>query len=167
MYLYIEIVLCIAICFGNGMIVASFFLFPAIRTKLPHHWLLHLAFADLLLGLSLPFHIYTFAHPESFQSFGDAPWMCLARYASAVASLSASHVILTCLAGHILLSLKFPYKYNAWIDPIKIHVTASCVWAFAFFYAMLPFLGVHEYDEDADGKLSDDGKSICEMAMVC
>lgn len=144
LYVTVELFLFIATNFGNGMVIASFIHFPSIRRKLPHHWLLHLAIADLILGLVLPFHIFTFIKRDYIKNKytpEGAEWICLSRYSSATISLTASLILLVLLAVHVLLSVQFPYKYkcNAWITPAKLHTSAALVWIFAVFYGVLPF----------------------------
>jgi 7 transmembrane receptor (rhodopsin family) len=163
LYVYLELFFFVLISSGNGMVIASFFQFPALRRKLPHHWLLHLAFADLLLGLALPFHVFTFLDQVRFERYNrDTPYMCLARYATATVSIAASLVLLVLLALHVLLSVQCPYRYNAWMTPTKLHMIAFLAWIGCFSYGLLPFAGVHNYPIVWP---DDDGPS-CELVVV-
>ncbi|XP_055334685.1 histamine H2 receptor-like [Paramacrobiotus metropolitanus] len=152
------------ILFGNLLVIASFIKFRTIRKKLPHHWLFHLALADLLLGLSLPFHVFTFLDEYDFKKYVHIPYMCLSRYGTAELCIGASLCFLVGLAVHILFSVKFPYKYNLWISPFRIHVIAISIWITNFGYFLLPFLGLHEYQPEltTDGKIS----AYCDLVKV-
>lgn len=145
LYLYLEIIFFFLILLGNLLVIISFVKFPSIRKKLPHHWLLHLSLADLLLGLSLPFHVYTFL---STAQINCSPWLayiCLARYGSAQISLGTSLCVLVGLAIHVLLSLRSPYKYNRWISPKRVHLIATGIWIVNFACFALPFFGLNEF----------------------
>ncbi|OQV22759.1 hypothetical protein BV898_03196 [Hypsibius exemplaris] len=167
LYVILETLLFLAITFGNGMVIISFIKFPGLRQKLPHHWLLHLAIADLFLGLALPFHIFLFLTKNKLsEHIEGTPFVCLARYGSATLSVEVSLVLLVLLALHVLLSVQYPYKYNVWITPTKLHAMAGATWIICIAYCAIPFFGVHNYHEDWTHVNGRNGSETCELAII-
>ena len=74
MYIVIEVVMTLVICTGNALVIAAVIRFRELRT--PTYMLIcFLSISDLLVGMSLPYHIVLFLKPELMSRFG----FCMTR----------------------------------------------------------------------------------------
>ncbi|OQV17899.1 hypothetical protein BV898_08028 [Hypsibius exemplaris] len=134
----IEIAMVAANVIGNGLVVISFIKSPRLRKYLPYLWLLHLAFANFLLGTAFLYHVLMY-----FGCVESQRQSCVIRFAISITALLVSLSLLVCLATHVfVLSVKFSFSSKAWVSARNLHFVGLVGWVCASAFGVLPILGV-------------------------
>lgn len=133
-----EALLMIGICFGNGLVIASFFRFRRLQT-IANYFILNLACADFIVGIIMPFHIAVFAYPELAQNI----YVCTFRYSSIIQAAHTSILLLLAVASERYIAIIHSLHYHQYVTERRAVVLIIAIWiytmTFSFFFPLFWF----------------------------
>ena len=139
-FVAVFVLLGLVICGSNGLFIISY-LTSKMRTfhKTANYmyFYIHLAFADLLVGLSIPYHIVLFLQPELLHEIA----VCLARYTTIAFPMTASVLSLLIVTIDRYTAVAEPLKYRILMTRKRCHFLMFGVWILALLLGVIgPFV---------------------------
>ncbi|XP_013413721.2 adenosine receptor A2b [Lingula anatina] len=147
---YVNIVfrsiLTLCICFGNIMVIAAIQRSPALK-NVPNHFIMHLAIADLSVGVTMPFYIASTAQPALVTNI----YLCILRYCGIGVTAMASVLCLLSIAVDRYTAIVYPLRYNAIMTLSRARRLTVVIWVMSFvLYLVIPCLWHNEWTDIPD-----------------
>ena len=150
-------VLMVVICLGNVLVIMAFARNRSLRSG-NNYFILQLAIADLLVGLSMPVQFLSWVYPDSMAW----PHLCIMRYSISFLSMAASIFALLCLTIDRAIALSWPLTYSSRLTRRRVILGAMFIWCPAGLGGML----VQLYHQPVPGNWYEDPYNECEMLKV-
>ena len=135
-FVAVFVFLGLLICGGNGLFIISYYA-SKMRTfrKMANYmyFYIHLAFADLLVGLSIPYHIVLFLKPDLLHQTA----ICLARYATITFPMAASVLSLLIITVDRYIAFAKPLNYTVIMTRKRSHFIMFGAWIFSFLFGVV------------------------------
>ena len=144
----------IAICFGNGLVLVAFKRSEYLQAVITNTFILHLACADLLVGLFMPFHMATFIYPKVLTNV----YVCVTRYVSLMFTMGQSLQLLLAITIDRYLAIFWPLHYHFIVTKKRVTIVVFANWFIAALWSMIPYLWHNQ--------LKDGHWRNCELALV-
>ena len=137
-----QIVVMLVIVSGNVLVLAAVIRFRHLR-DITGIFVANLATADLVTGLSLPFQMAFFFHPDMEK---DKGW-CIMRFQviSFACNLSAYSLLCTVLDRYIAIA--FPFKYVRIMTDKVAYIMIAVIWTVDIFLCLIPILGANNWGQ--------------------
>ena len=121
-FITFELVLFVVICFGNSLVIASVASFRELQT-ITNAFVVSLAVADSLVGLSMPFHVVFFLYDELGSHFVP----CMARFVTIMFPAAASVFLM--VGKYEMTFVMFTSKYGEVVRSCSVwdHVSLHSV----------------------------------------
>lgn len=135
-----QMIIMILIVSGNILVLCAFKTFHHLQTS-TGKFIANLAVADLCLGLTMPFQISFFFHPE--MSFIKEA--CLLRFEVIIFTSTSSLLSLffTVVDRHI--AVLYPLRYHSIMSWQRANTLICIVWTYAATLALIPLLGYNSF----------------------
>ena len=132
------IILMLWIVAGNFLVVLGYYKFSHLQT-MTNTFIVHLAVADLLVGICLPYHIYVFLQPQILRN----EYACLFRYASMIVPQDSSVSCLILLTFDRYMSIAKPYSYMYIMTSKRVMAVFTFLWLMCLTSGLFVPLGWH------------------------
>ena len=129
----LEILLTIVILGGNILVCATFGKSERVR-RAENFFIVQLAIADIVVGVCLPYHIFTFLQPRSMRNI----YLCMLRYSSIFFSMCASILSLLALTADRYAAMTWPLTYQQTLSKTRQTLTTTVIWVTSFILGFLP-----------------------------
>lgn len=107
----IDGTLLILILCGNCLTIAAVQFSRRLRSVVSNLFVLSLAVSDLLVGLTLPYHLAFYLDAK----LGDSHWICIFKFFTNIFACSVSIWNLMAIAVDRYLAIVYPLHYSRWI----------------------------------------------------
>ena len=136
-----QIVVMIVIVAGNGLVLVAVFRFRRLR-DITGIFVANLATADLITGLSLPFQMAFFFHPEMERD----RITCLLRYTVISFACNASAYSLLCTVIDRYIAIAHPFEYVRIMTEKFAYFLIVIIWIIDLVISLIPLFGAHNWE---------------------
>ena len=130
----IELILGIIICVGNGAVMFIFGRNGQFRLS-QNFFIIQLALADFMLGITMPFITATMVYPKMLRDVH----LCILRYASPLLSMATSIFSLLILTLDRYLAIHIPLVYSNSLTTIQRATVSIAIWGVSITSTVIPF----------------------------
>ena len=136
-----QVIVMLSVLTGNILVLYAFTRFHHLQTP-TGKFIANLAIADLCLGLSMPFQMSFFFHPELNFMIGP----CLLRFEVIIFTSTSSLLSLFFTVGDRYIAVLYPLRYQVIVSDKVTNILIGIVWIYAFVLAILPIIGYNTFD---------------------
>ncbi|XP_053606538.1 histamine H2 receptor [Plodia interpunctella] len=147
----IDGALMVLIISGNTLTILAVTLSRRLSSLVSNQFVLNLAISDLMVGLTLPYHLVFYLDSE----VGKVKWSCLMRFILIILACLASIYNIIAIAVDRYIAIVHPLHYSRYMTKLVTRVLMSATWSVALCISCIPMLWNDWHDGVA-----------CEMNMV-
>ena len=129
-----DLVTCILAIGGNLLVIISVLRYRELRTP-TNYFVVALAFADLIVGLNIPFYISFYFNVSYACDFE----FCLCRYFLALWGCILSGILMTGVAADRYIAVVHPLRYSVIMTARLAHIVIFVVYVYVSLLVSLPF----------------------------
>ena len=136
-----QVIVMIVIVSGNVLVLVAVIRFRHLR-DITGIFVANLATADLVTGLSLPFQMAFFLHPNMERN----KVTCLLRYEVISFACNASAYSLLCTVLDRYIAIAHPFEYVRIMTEKVAYVLIVIIWIVDLFISLIPLFGAHNWE---------------------
>ena len=134
----LQLAVMILVLSGNSLVIFTYKTFPHLQT-VTGKFIVNLALADFVLGLSLPFQVMFFF----IKSMEGVEVVCMLRYQTVIFTSMTSLMSLLCAVFDRCVAIFAPLRYHAVMSDKLAYLMITFSWMYALLISSFPLFGLN------------------------
>lgn len=130
----IDGTLMVLIVSGNTLTILAVTLSRRLSCLVSNQFVLNLAISDLMVGLTLPYHLVFYLDDD----FGQLKWSCLLRFILIILACLASMFNIIAIAVDRYIAIVHPLHYSRYLTKLVTRLLMSVSWSMAVCVSLVP-----------------------------
>lgn len=133
-WIFVDSFLFIVIVSGNVLTILAIALARKLRNVISNYFILNLAVADLLVGITLPYHLAFYVD----QSLNNNKTLCISLFVIIGLACGGSICNLIAIAIDRYIAIVYPLSYNAYATRKRVLMIIAITWTFVISVYSIP-----------------------------
>ncbi|XP_050447150.1 5-hydroxytryptamine receptor 1 [Cataglyphis hispanica] len=133
-WIFVDSFLFIVIVSGNVLTILAIAWARKLRNVISNYFILNLAVADLLVGVTLPYHLAFYVD----QSLNSNKTLCISLFVIIGLACGGSICNLIAIAIDRYIAIVYPLRYNAYATRKRVLIIIAIIWTFVISVYSIP-----------------------------